>query len=73
MKKQIKIAQTLSFDKETVAKLDENQLGGVAGGGSFSCNKGVAAAALEDAQDNEATWSLICGGINSCCNDSCNG
>ena len=26
MKKQVKIAQNLSLDKETVAKLDENQL-----------------------------------------------
>ena len=70
MKKQIRIAQTLSFDKETIAKLDETQLGGVAGGGSFSCNGG--ADAIEGDQDNEATWSLFCGGVGSCCNDSCN-
>lgn len=66
MKKQVKIAQNLSLDKETVAKLDENQLKGVAGGGSLSCN--VAAVAAEDGDDdNEIT------DIHSCCNASCNG
>ena len=70
MKKQIRIAQTLSFDKETIAKLDETQLGGVVGGGSLSCNGG--GDAIEGDQDNEAaTWSLFCG--HSCCDHSCNG
>jgi hypothetical protein len=70
MKKQIKIAQNLAFDKETVAKLDESQLGDILGGGSrvcsFSCN--VAAAAIEDNSDNE-----LLADIHSCCNNSCNG
>jgi hypothetical protein len=62
MKKQVKIAQKLSFDKETVSKLDEDQLKNVAGGGSLSCN---AAAAVEDDTDEILD-------INSCCNNSCN-
>ncbi|PWK18072.1 hypothetical protein LV89_04223 [Arcicella aurantiaca] len=62
MKKQVKIAQKLSFDKETVSKLDEDQLKNVAGGGSLSCN---AAAVAED--DNDEVLD-----INSCCNNSCN-
>ena len=64
MKKQVKIAQNLSLDKETVAKLDENQLKEIAGGGSMSCN---AAAAVEEDDSDEII------GINSCCNNSCNG
>lgn len=64
MKKQVKIAQNLSLDKETVARLDENQLKEVAGGGSFSCNAPVVAA--EDGSDEITD-------INSCCNASCNG
>lgn len=63
MKKQVKIAQNLSLDKETVAKLDENQLKEIAGGGSFSCN--APAVGAEDDSDEVLD-------INSCCNASCN-
>jgi hypothetical protein len=68
MKKQVKIAQNLSLDKETIAKLDENQLKEIAGGGSMSCN----AQALEDGQDDENILSILCD-VHSCCNASCNG
>jgi hypothetical protein len=62
MKKQIQIDK-LSLDKETVSRLDEEQLKNFLGGGvpdSISCNK---PAALEE--DEELGW-------NSCCNNSCN-
>ena len=62
MKKQIQIDK-LALDKETVSRLDEDQLKGLVGGGppdSISCNKAVA---LED--DEELGW-------DSCCNNSCN-
>ncbi|PWK18073.1 hypothetical protein LV89_04224 [Arcicella aurantiaca] len=66
MKKQVKIAQNLSLDKETIAKLDESQLKDVAGGGSLSCNN-AAAVAEDSTDDSELT------DIHSCCNASCNG
>jgi hypothetical protein len=44
MKKQtIQVSKNLSLDKETIAKLNDEQLGDVAGGSvnSASCNKGL--------------------------------
>ena len=59
-KKPIKVTKSLSLDKETISKLDENQLNEVAGGGTTNtCNGGKA---LEAAID-----------INSCQACSCNG
>ncbi|PWK18074.1 hypothetical protein LV89_04225 [Arcicella aurantiaca] len=62
MKKQIKVINQLALDKETISKLDEDQLKNVAGGGSLSCN---GAAAVAESDDEVL-------GFNSCCNDSCN-
>jgi natural product precursor len=65
-KKPIKITKSLSLDKETISKLDENQLSEVAGGGTTNtCNNQPAAPqqALEAAD-------LI--DVNSCQACSCN-
>ena len=59
MKKKISIDK-LALDKETISKLDEQQLKAFAGGGppnSISCNQAV--------DENELEW-------DSCCNASCN-
>jgi len=66
MKKKItKVDKTLKIDKETIAKLNEEQLGNVEGGltnpvGSATCNTKSAEAAEEDA-------------LASCLACSCNG
>lgn len=61
MKKQIQLDK-LAFDKETVSRLDEDQLKAFLGGGppdSMSCNKPQAL------EEDEL-------GFDSCCNNSCN-
>ncbi|GAB4022772.1 class I lanthipeptide [Spirosoma koreense] len=68
MKKKINLGNKLALDKETISKLDENQLKALAGGGSLSCNGGAVAAEGEpDGQEELATID-----VNSCCNNSCN-
>ncbi|GAB4022769.1 class I lanthipeptide [Spirosoma koreense] len=69
MKKKINLGNKLALDKETVSKLDENQLKGLAGGGSFSCNGGAVAA--EGEPDGQEVLGTI--DVHSCCNGSCNG
>lgn len=64
MKKKVNLGTKLALDKETISKLDEQQLKALAGGGSFSCNAAVAAEG--EPTDDEMT------DIHSCCNDSCN-
>jgi natural product precursor len=66
MKKKINLGSKLSLDKETISKLDEQQLKALAGGGSFSCNGAAVAAAEGEPTDDEVL------DINSCCNNSCN-
>ncbi|WDF56037.1 class I lanthipeptide [Mucilaginibacter sp. KACC 22063] len=65
-KKPIKVTKSLSLDKETVAKLDENQLNEVAGGGTTNTCNGN-----QPAQQFEEAAALI--DINSCQACSCNG
>jgi hypothetical protein len=60
-KKVIKLDKALSLDKETVAKLNEEQLGTLEGGGTNTCNGGGAALEQEAAT------------VNSCLACSCNG
>ncbi len=64
-KKIIKLDNALSLDKETVAKLNEDQLGTLEGGGTNTCNGGGAAGQLENG--------LALPTINSCQACSCNG
>jgi hypothetical protein len=66
MKKKVNLGTKLALDKETISRLDEQQLKALAGGGSFSCN-GAAVAAAEGEPDNDEITD-----IHSCCNDSCN-
>lgn len=49
-KKPVNVKKTLSFDKETIAKLNEDQLDQIAGGGSntCSCNRAAEAEAIID-------------------------
>ena len=61
MKKKTILIESISLDKETIARLDENQLNGVLGGmaaGTLSCNN-----ATVENQELE---------IDSCCRCSCN-
>ena len=63
MKKKVSLDK-LSLDKETISRLDDQQLNALAGGGppnSLSCNNALAS----EEEDLELAW-------NSCCNDSCN-
>ncbi|WP_020607420.1 class I lanthipeptide [Spirosoma spitsbergense] len=63
MKKKVSLDK-LSLDKETISRLDEQQLREIAGGGppnSMSCNGALAA----EEEEFELAWK-------SCCNDSCN-
>ncbi|WDF56038.1 class I lanthipeptide [Mucilaginibacter sp. KACC 22063] len=63
-KKPIKVSKSLSLDKETISKLDENQLNEVAGGGTTNtCNNQPAQPAAE--------FNLI--DVKSCQACSCNG
>ena len=58
MKKKTILIESISLDKETIARLDENQLNGAFGGaGTFSCNN----AELEDQEL----------ALDSCCKSSC--
>jgi hypothetical protein len=62
MKKQVKVINQLSFDKDTISRLDEDQLRDFVGGviaGTFSCH----AAALAEQEDHD---------LESCCDNSCN-
>ena len=65
MKKKVTLGNKLALDKETISKLDEQQLKAVAGGGSISCNGGDAA--VEGTPDDDEIT------VHSCCNASCNG
>jgi hypothetical protein len=68
MKKKINLGSKLSLDKETISRLDEQQLREIAGGGvnSLSCNGGAVAAVENDPGDD------VMEDFNSCCNASCN-
>ena len=61
-KKTIKVTKSLSLDKETIAKLNEEQLGEIEGGSAASatCNTKAAEGLEQDAV------------INSCAACSCN-
>ena len=48
-KKSISLNKALSLDKETVAKLNEDQLGDVVGGGGTNTCNGAPAPQLEEA------------------------
>lgn len=63
-KKPVNVKKALSFDKETIAKLNEDQLDQIAGGGSNTCSCNGGAAAQEAAIDID---------INSCVACSCRG
>ena len=67
MKKKISLGNKLALDKETISKLDDQQLREIAGGAvnSLSCNK--PAAAVENDPDDD-----VMEDFNSCCNASCN-
>jgi hypothetical protein len=61
MKRKIFSIETISLDKETIARLDEDQLNGAfggarAGGGSYSC----AAAALAFEDEFELDTCCVC-------------
>lgn len=60
-KKTIKI-ESISLDKETIARLDTSKLQNLVGGGSISCNGGTEI----DGDDDEKITT-----INSCCNNTC--
>ena len=64
-KKSISLDKALSLDKETVAKLNEDQLGDVVGGGGTNTCNGGPAQQLEAAEAFPT--------INSCQACSCNG
>ena len=61
-KKIIKLDKALSLDKETIANLDEDQLGTLEGGGTNTCN-GPA----------PAQEAIAFPTVNSCLACSCNG
>ncbi|WDF56040.1 class I lanthipeptide [Mucilaginibacter sp. KACC 22063] len=66
-KKPIKVSKSLSLDKETISKLDENQLNEVAGGGTTNtCNNQTP----QQPVAQEFAADLI--DINSCQACSCN-
>jgi hypothetical protein len=62
-KNTIKLDKALSFDKETIAKLNDDQLGTLEGGqaGSNTCNTAPAPAVADDGTT-----------VNSCLACSCN-